>query len=150
MKENLLEKLERENLTIALFSKRVIAYVIDDFIIACIVFAIFYEKLTSGADAVQIVQILGDFSLGFFLLQFSYHAIFTYFYGASLGKMLCKILILNEELLDKPSLTQSCIRAAMRYVSGMCFMLGFAWALGNVYRKTWQDFLARTVVIDVS
>lgn len=150
MRDDLLERLERENIKIASFSKRVMAYVIDHFIITCIVFAIFYDKFANGADAVQIVQILGNFWLGFFLLQFSYHAVFTYFYGASLGKMACKILILNEELLDKPTLMQSCLRAAMRYVSNMAFFLGLVWALDNVYRKTWQDYAARTIVVDVA
>lgn len=150
MKEDLLERLERENIKIASFSKRVIAYVIDHFIITCIVFIIFNEQFANAADAPEIVRILSNFWLGFLLLQFSYHAIFTYFYGASLGKMACKILILDEELLDRPTLVQSCLRSAMRYLSNMAFFLGLVWALGNAYCKTWQDYVARTIVVDVA
>lgn len=64
--------------------------------------------------------------------------------------MICKIIVIDEGILDKPNWGQSCLRALIRQFSGMAFMLGFAWALGNNLRKTWQDYLARTVVIDVA
>ena len=150
MNENLQDKLEREGLKIASFPKRVWAYLIDEFLLTCIVFIIFYDKLANAKDYFDIAMILGNFSLGFFVLQFSYQAIFTALYGASLGKMVCKIIVIDEQFLDKPNWIQSCLRALFRQFSSMAFMLGFAWALGNVLRKTWQDYLARTVVIDVA
>jgi len=150
MKENLLDKLEREQIKIASFQKRILAFLIDDLIISCIVLAIFYDKLTNAKNTFEIVDIIGNFSLGIVLLNFIYHTLFTYLYGASLGKIFCKILILNEEFLDKPSFTQSMIRAIIRQLSIMAFYLGFFWALGNDLRKTWQDYTARTIVIDVA
>lgn len=150
MKENLFNKLERENLKIASFNKRVLAYFIDNLILTLIVFVIFYDKIITANDSVEIAQILGNFYLGFLILHFSYQALFTYLYGASLGKMICKITIIDEDILDKPNLKQSCIRAIGRQLSDMAFMLGFAWALSNNLRKTWQDYLAKTVVVDVA
>lgn len=41
MRENLQERLERENLKIASFTKRVLAFLIDDMIISLIIFIIF-------------------------------------------------------------------------------------------------------------
>lgn len=84
------------------------------------------------------------------MLHITYQTIFTYLYGASLGKMVCKIIILDEDLLDKPNLNQSCIRSIVRQISDMAFMLGFAWALSNDLRKTWEDYLARTIVVNVA
>ncbi len=150
MKEDLLTRLERENLTIASFNKRILAYFIDNLILSLIVFVIFYDKLLNAKDLFDTAQILGDFYLGFILLHITYQAIFTYLYGASLGKMVCKIIILDEDLLDKPNLNQSCIRSIVRQVSDMAFMLGFAWALNNDLRKTWEDYLARTIVVNVA
>lgn len=150
MKEDLQTRLERENLVIASFDKRVLAYFIDSFILALIVCIIFYDRFINAKELSDIIYILGNFYLGFILLHFTYQAIFTYLYGASLGKMVCKIIILDEDLLDKPNLTQSCIRSAVRQISDMTFMLGFAWALGNDLRKTWQDYLARTIVVNVA
>ncbi|HHQ4065390.1 TPA: RDD family protein [Campylobacter jejuni] len=150
MKENLQDRLERENLKIASFGKRALAFLIDDMVISLIVFIIFYDRLIQAKDLFETTQIVGNFYLGFILLHFSYQAIFTYLYGASLGKILCKIIILDENLLDKPNLIQSCIRSAVRQVSAMAFMLGFAWALSNDLRKAWEDYLARTIVVDVA
>ncbi|EPI8309538.1 RDD family protein, partial [Campylobacter jejuni] len=45
MKENLQDRLERENLKIASFGKRVLAFLIDDMVISLIVFIIFYDRL---------------------------------------------------------------------------------------------------------
>ncbi len=149
MRENLSEKLERENLKIASFTKRVLAYFIDNFILNFVLLIIFYDKFSSD-DVQQMLDFLGNFFLGILFLHLTYHTLFTAMYGASLGKMVCKIIILNEELLDKPNFTQSLVRSAFRQVSDIAFMLGFAWALGNNLRKTWHDYLARTVVVDVA
>ncbi|MBK1992121.1 RDD family protein [Campylobacter sp. 2018MI35] len=150
MKEDLFDKLERENLEIASFYKRALAYLIDNIILSFIVFIIFYNQFSMAKDAFEITQILGNFSLGFILLHFFYHTLFTYMYGASLGKMVCKIIIIDEDLFDKPTLKQSCIRSAIRQISDMAFMLGFAWALGNNLRKTWEDYIARTIVVNAA
>lgn len=150
MKENLQDRLDRENLKIASFRKRILAFLIDDAIISFIITIIFYDRLSQAKDLSEMTQIISNFYLGLILLHFTYQTIFTYLYGASLGKILCKIIILDENLLDKPNLIQSCIRSAVRLVSAMAFMLGFAWALGNDLRKTWEDFLARTIVVDVA
>ncbi|TKX32805.1 RDD family protein [Campylobacter aviculae] len=150
MNEDLMTRLERENLSIASFGKRVLAYFIDNFILSLIVCVIFYDQLLQSKNLLETTQILGNFYLGFILLHFTYQTIFTYLYGASLGKIVCKIIILDESLLDKPNLMQSCIRSAIRQLSDMAFMLGFAWALGNDLRKTWEDYLARTIVVDVA
>ncbi|EAI4456819.1 RDD family protein [Campylobacter upsaliensis] len=150
MDENLQDKLDREGLKVASFFKRALAYTIDEFLLSCIVFVIFFNEFQKMSDPLEAVRILGNFSLGLFVLQFSYHAIFTALYGASLGKMICKIIVIDEGILDKPNWGQSCLRALIRQFSGMAFMLGFAWALGNNLRKTWQDYLARTMVIDVA
>lgn len=146
----ILDKLDRENLKIASFGKRVVAYFVDNFILSLIVFVIFFDKLTLITDPQDIFAMLDSFFLGFITLQFTYHLTFTYLYGASLGKMLCKIAIVDEQSLDKPNLTQCIIRAATRQLSDSAFMLGFAWALGNDLKKTWQDYLAKTLVIELA
>lgn len=146
----ILDKLDREKLKIASFSKRVIAYLVDNFILSFIVFIILYEQISTITDPQDIFAVLENFFLGFILLQFSYHFIFTLLYGASLGKMLCKIAIVDEQSLDKPNFTQCVIRAATRQLSDTAFMLGFAWALGNDLKKTWQDYFAKTLVIELA
>lgn len=146
----ILDKLDRENLKIASFAKRFVAYVIDCFILSVIVFIIFFEQMSNAKDPNDLVLIINNISLGFVLLQFVYHLIFTFLYGASLGKIFCKIAIVDELSLDKPNFIQSAIRSGVRQLSDMAFALGFFWALGNDLRKTWHDYAAKTLVIELA
>lgn len=148
---DILDKLDREKLKIASFYKRVIAYFVDSFVLSFIVFVILFEQISAITDPQDIFSVFDEnFILGFIVLQFCYHLIFTFLYGASLGKMLCKIVIIDEQSFGKPNFTQCIIRAAVRQLSDTAFMLGFAWALGNDLRKSWEDYLAQTLVIELA
>ena len=150
MKEDLATRLERENLSIASFKKRVLAYFIDNFILSFIIYIIFYTPLSQAKDLMEMIEVSRNFGLSFILIRLIYQIIFTYLYGASLGKMICKIIILDEDILDKPNLIQSCIRSSVSELSNSAFFLGFAWALSNNLRKTWEDYAAKTVVVNVA
>ncbi|TQR31931.1 RDD family protein [Campylobacter sp. MIT 99-7217] len=150
MDNDLLSRLDREGLKIASFTKRVLAYFIDNIILSFITIAILFNQIINAKDEFEVLLIVQNFLYGLILLQFAYHSIFTYLYGASIGKIICKIAILDENLLDKPSIAQSMIRSIVRQLSDMAFMLGFAWALSNDARKTWQDYVAKTVVIELA
>lgn len=148
--ESLLELLDREDLKIASFLKRVIAYFIDVFIVSVLVVIILYTKISAATSEAALLGVIQNFLGGLLLLQFSYHALFGYLYGASLGKMAMKIKIISTKTLDKPSILQALIRAGVREISDRVFMLGFAWALSNPLLKTWEDLAAKTVVIDLA
>lgn len=148
--DEMIEKLARENLKIASFYKRVLAYFIDSFLLSIIIVLINLDAILNTQDLAEQIALINGFALGFVVLQFCYHFIFTALYGATLGKMACKIAIVDEMSLDKPGYLNSAIRAAGRQLSDMCFALGFVWALGNDLRKTWEDYLAKTLVIELA
>lgn len=153
MNEDLLFRLEREGLKLAGFGKRILAFLIDEFILSFVIIAIFFDKFVSAiqtGDTEGFVLYVQNFSLSLIALQVLYHALFVYFYGATLGKIVCKIAVVDQALLDKPNLLQAFTRAIFRQLSSMAFFLGFVWAFGNNLRKTWQDFLAKTVVIELA
>lgn len=145
-----LKKLERENIRLASFSKRVLAYIIDNLIISAIILLIFADKLMGFDDITQIQMLMANFLGGILLLQFAYDFVFTFLYGATLGKMACKISIVDESSLYKPNITQSAIRAGVKRLSDGAFALGFVWALGNDLRKAWEDYAAKTLVIELA
>lgn len=145
-----LQRLEREGLKVASFPKRILAFVIDKAIISLIVLIVFYDSLINTTDIIEISEALQNSFLALFLLDFSYQLIFTFLYGASIGKIVCKIAIVDEKLLDKPNFMQSALRSLMRYISENAFYLGFAWAFGNDLRKSWQDYIAKTLVIEIA
>ena len=69
-------------------------------------------------------------------------------YGASLGKIVMGIMVLDSEILDFPSLPKALIRACVRIISEWCFYLGFIWMLGNAAKQSWHDKLSGTIVCE--
>ena len=73
-----LKKLERENIRLASFPKRVLAYIIDNLIISAIILLIFADELMGFDDITQIQMLMANFLGGILLLQFAYDFVFTF------------------------------------------------------------------------
>ncbi|MEA3523919.1 MAG: RDD family protein, partial [Campylobacterota bacterium] len=78
-----------------------------------------------------------------------YQTFFVMHYGATLGKILMKIQIIEIQTLSHPSLIVSFNRAVFRIISEMLFYLGFLWGSFDPLRQTWHDKTARTLVVNV-
>ena len=142
------EKLQNEEISLAPFSKRVLAYSVDELIVAFLFLIIYWDAFAAITTYDDARNLSINFFWQIFALKVIYHTFFVWYYGASPGQMITKTMCINVEILDKPNLTQSLVRAIFRIVSEACFYLGFAWALSNPARQTWQDKIAKTVVIN--
>ena len=147
--ESISERLERENIKLASFNKRLFAYLIDDVIISALFFVIYYDAFKNAAGDLQtMIAVISSFIWQLMLLKVLYHTFFVWRYGASLGKIVMKIMVLDGEILDFPSLPKALIRACMRIISEWCFYLGFIWMLGNAAKQSWHDKLSGTIVCE--
>ena len=142
------EKLQNEEISLAPFAKRVLAYSVDELIVAFLFLIIYWDAFVAITTYDDARNLTINFFWQIFALKVIYHTFFVWYYGASPGQMITKTMCINVEILDKPNLTQSLVRAIFRIVSEACFYLGFAWALSNPARQTWQDKIAKTVVIN--
>jgi RDD protein len=148
MSMQIVERLEKEEISLAPFAKRVLAYSVDEIIAAFLFMIIYWESLSTSTNFDDARNLVLNLFWQINLLKVIYHTFFVWYYGASPGQMITKTMCINVEILDKPNLTQSLVRAIFRIVSEACFYLGFAWALSNPARQTWQDKIAKTVVIN--
>nr|MBP3724419.1 RDD family protein [Campylobacter sp.] len=150
MSENILDRLERENIKLASFDKRLLAYFIDEIIIA-VVFSVTYWNIVSidTQDFLVALSQIKNFLIQIVCIKVLYHTIFIWYYGATLGKIWTKIICIDATMLSKPNLTQSFLRAVMKVVGEALFYIGFIWFFENRERQTWQDKIAQTVVCDV-
>lgn len=147
--EKITDKLEREEIKLAPFKKRTIAFVIDDLLISILFFVIYYDTFAKSAgDMAALQALLQSFLIQLVVLKIAYHTFFVWKYGATLGKIAMKIICVDTEILDYPSLWNSFVRACIRVLSEWCFYLGFIWAFGNQERQSWHDKLARTIVCE--
>ena len=110
---------------------------------------IYYDAFKNAAsDAQTMIAVINSFIWQLVLLKVLYHTFFVWRYGASLGKIVMKIMVLDGEILDFPSLPKALIRACVRIISEWCFYLGFIWMLGNAAKQSWHDKLSGTIVCE--
>ncbi len=95
------------------------------------------------------IMITNTFVLEYMAIKIFYQAFFVMQYGASLGKIVMKIRVIDLKTLQTPNVIISLNRAIVRVVSEMFFYLGFLWGMMDPSRQTWHDKTAKTLVIDV-
>jgi uncharacterized RDD family membrane protein YckC len=146
---------------IASLQKRILAFVIDDIVIATLIIIIFYDKLMviseelakSSASLEAQKAILDAFVMDslpiFIALKVLYHGILVWQSGMTLGKYIAKIRVVDEGSYSKVSLWQSLWRASVRIFSEVLFYVGFLFAFVSAKRQTLHDKLSNCVVVNV-
>ncbi len=149
MENDLEYRLFKEELQLATIKKRTLAFIIDKILLALIVVAAMGNRF-EGKDFEGIVIAMNQALLFTTLMEITYQSIFTKLYGATIGKMIVKIRVVDVEMFDNPSWVASFLRASVRFLSETLFYLGFVWALFDPYRQGWHDKFAKTMVIDAA
>jgi len=109
----------------------------------------FSSAFDGSTNPAQVIVVINQIILFILLLKVAYHTIFVYLYGATVGKLALKIRVVDEGLLDNPTILNSLIRAGMRLVSEGMFYVGFLWGAFSKTRQTWHDMSAKTLVITI-
>lgn len=148
---NLMDILDREGLRIATDERRILAFVVDEIIISLIIFVGFYEQIaTLNGDMTKIQTLLTSAFFYIIILKIAYHSTFTAIYGASVGKILCKIKIIKIDTIDKPSVIEAISRSSLRILAEMLLYIPLLIAFADPFRRAMHDLLVKTIVIDVS
>lgn len=148
MQKQLEYKLFKEEITLSPVSKRALAFAIDKLLLSFIVFAAMSDKFV-GKDIEGVIEALNHTFLFTTILEISYQTVFVAMYGATLGKILLKIRVIDVNTLDRPAWAPALLRASMRFLGETLFYLGLVWAFFDPFKQGWHDKLAKTVVIDV-
>lgn len=148
MNDEILKKLNIEGMEVASVSKRMLSYAIDEVLISILFIVSYWNSFTLSDDFEQTVAMVSSLSLQFIVLKILYQTFFIWFYGATIGKIICKIICIDVVMLSKPKLSIALSRAIFRIISESLLYLGFVWAFGNELRQTWHDKIAKTVVIN--
>ncbi len=148
-KEDLDNKLNRESITLAPAEFRLFAFLIDEMLISLLFTIIYYNHFVDAKNFEETILLVNQLVPQALLLKIIYQSFFVWYYGASLGKIICKIKIISTDLLDTPSLSASITRAVTRVFSEYILYLGFLWGLFDKNRQTWHDKIARTLVVNV-
>lgn len=148
--EKIEETLYREGLSVAPILPRFIAYLIDNLLISLVVVIIYWDSFQNAIATSNTEELLmvTRYTMGTtWTLTILYQWLFVAFYGATVGKIICKIKIIDYSILDKPSFLNAFIRAIVRVLGEYCMYLSFLIAFYYKSRRTLHDILAKTVVV---
>lgn len=146
--EELIDKFETENITLAPLQKRVLAYFIDEILVSVLFALIYLDQLPENISTEETITIINSLFMYVVLLKVAYQTFFVWMYGATIGRIFLKIRVISTVDLENPSFLWSLSRASFRIISESLFYLGFLWAVLNPKRETWHDKVANTLVVD--
>ncbi len=148
MNENIENILHREGIELAPLKKRAIAFFVDEMLLSFLLIIALWDSFATAQTMEEMISLTNTFVLEYMAMKIIYQAFFTMQYGATLGKMLMKIRVIEIKTLDNPNVISSLNRAIFRVISEMLFYLGFLWGMMSQTRQTWHDYTAKTLVVN--
>ncbi|MDD2781625.1 RDD family protein [Sulfuricurvum sp.] len=148
MDERLDSLLQREQISLASVRQRAGAFGIDELLLSVIMVIILWEPMSKAETMEAMIAVTNSFLLEYMAIKILYQTFFTMQYGASLGKIVMKIRVIELSTLSSPSFLSAFNRSVFRVVSELLFYLGFVWAMLDPYQRSWHDKTARTLVIN--
>ena len=139
-----------DNLQLASMRSRALGYVIDDFLITIIIMMIFWESISAVSEDMDAMMYLLKTELvtPLIILKILYHTFFVWYFGATIGKIVVKIRVIDANSWGRVSMFSSFLRAVGRIFSEMFFYFGFLIGFFNEGRKTFHDITGRTLVVN--
>jgi len=149
--------MEEKDYKFAGFWIRFFAFILDSFIFSAIIYFLAYLLVDASTIIIQqsnefliINYDSPNFAL-FLVLNYGLPILlfisFWSIWGATPGKMLLGLKIVNQKSGNKPSVFQSIIRYIGYIVSSFFFLLGFIWIGLDDKKRGWHDMMAKTYVV---
>lgn len=148
MDENLDSLIQREHLKLASIRQRAAAFGIDELLLSAIMIVILWDSIALAHTLEAMIAVTNSFLLEYMAIKIIYQTFFTMQYGASIGKIIMKIRVIEITTLSNPKFLSAFNRSVFRVVSEVLFYLGFVWAMLDPFRRSWHDRTGRTLVIN--
>ncbi len=148
MNEEIPSELHRAGLKLSTVKKRAVAFVIDELLLSALLMIMLWDAFRSLTTFDEMIALTNAYVLEYMVIKIIYQTIFVYQYGATIGKIVMKIRVIEIRHLTTPIFLSAFNRSVFRIISEMIFYMGFIWAFYNPARQTWHDKTARTVVVD--
>jgi uncharacterized RDD family membrane protein YckC len=148
MDERIDSLLQREHLELASIRQRAAAFGIDELLLSVIMIVILWDAMGKAQSMESMIAVTNSFLLEYMAIKIIYQTFFTMQYGATLGKIIMKIRVIELSTLSNPAFLSAFNRSVFRVVSEILFYLGFVWAMMDPYRRSWHDRSGRTLVVN--
>lgn len=148
MNEELQDRLHKEEMHLASIKKRSMAFFVDEMLLSLLLILGLGDTFFEAKTLEEMILLTNKFFLEYMAVKIVYQAFFVMQYGATLGKLLVKIKVVEIKTLQKPNVIIALNRAIVRVISEMLFYLGFLWGVLDPSRQAWHDKSAKTLVVD--
>ncbi|MEA3512430.1 MAG: RDD family protein [Campylobacterota bacterium] len=147
--ENKQTIINSENLELASMKSRVKAFIIDDLSITVLVMFILWDKIAAtNGDLMSTMIVMNEAFFQVVIIKFLYQSFFIWYYGATIGKLVAKIQVIDYDTYGKVSFVNSLIRSMGRVVSEAVFYIGFLIAYYTDSKQTLHDKFGKTLVVN--
>ncbi len=139
-----------DDLQLASLRSRATAFVIDDLLVTAIILIIFWENIMAVSNDLNAMMFFmkTDLVMPLIFLKVVYQALFTWYYGATVGKIVAKIKVIDSNTWGRVSMFSAILRSLGRIFSEMFFYVGFLIGFFNDGKKTFHDFTGKTLVVN--
>lgn len=149
MNEDIQDRLYHEGMKLASIKKRLMAFFVDEMLLSLLLILGLGDSFLEAKTLEEMILLTNKFFLEYMAIKIIYQAFFIMQYGATLGKLLVKIRVVEIKTLQKPNVIVALNRSIVRVISEMLFYLGFLWGVLDPSRQAWHDKSAKTLVVDV-
>jgi len=138
------------DLQLASLRSRATAFVIDDLLVTAIVLIIFWDNIVAVSNDMNAMMYFmkNDLVMPLILLKVVYQTVFVWYYGATVGKIITKIRVIDSNTWGRVSIFSALLRSFGRIISEMFFYIGFLVGFFNDGRKTFHDITGKTLVVN--
>ncbi len=138
-----------DKLELASTKNRVRAFIIDDLAVTFVIMLMLWDKITaSGGDFTTILLLINSAFIQVLVLKFIYQTFFIWYYGATLGKLVLKIKVIDFNNFGRVSFVNAVLRSMGRILSEMIFYIGFFLAFYTEAKQTFHDKMGKTLVVN--
>jgi uncharacterized RDD family membrane protein YckC len=148
MNEEIENLLHREGASLASVKKRSLAFFIDEMLLSLLLILALGDSFSNAKNIEEVIVLTNMFVFEYMAMKIVYQTFFIMQYGATIGKIVMKIRVIEIQTFENPNVIVSLNRAIFRVISEMLFYLGFLWGTFDTARQTWHDKTARTLVIN--
>ena len=148
MNDEIQNALHREGMQLASIKKRAMAFFIDEMLLSLILLIALWDNFSQDMNLEETIILTNTFVLEYMMMKIIYQAFFVMHYGATIGKLVMKIRVVEINTLENPNVLSALNRAIFRVISELVFYLGFLWGMLNPSRQAWHDLTGKTLVVD--
>lgn len=143
------QEVDINNLQLASTGSRIKAFVIDDLSITLIVMLMLWDQIAAAqGDLIAISSLMNSAFIQIIVLKFVYQTFFIWYYGATIGKIVAKIKVIDYDNFGRVGFGAALLRSAGRIISEMAMFVGFLFAFFTESRQTFHDKLGKTLVVN--